>query len=583
MKKILFVVCLLLCLIFLFSVPVFSEGTVGGDCGNDGSAIQWSLDKQSGELIISGSGSMKNWSQLASSGDTAAPWRAYASSVKSARVEGNVTLGSYTFSTLKNLKSVTLDDSIRSLPVGAFYGCEALEIVVLPSSLTELGEKTFYGCKSLKTLDFAAGVAKIASDALYGCGSLETISVAEENSVFRSEANCLIEKTTSTLLRGSCNGAIPESIIAIADGAFSGCATLKTVIVPNTVRIMGYGAFAGCTAIESMQLPFVGDRRVMADGSVDGMSEADATAREKINGRLAYLFGESAVPTTIRSITLTDCETLEAEALINCSSLTSLTLPNSLLHIKDGALFGCSGIKEIELSDELVSIGKAAFASCASLETITLPDKVSSVGETAFFGCISLTKVSLGASVNSLGEGVFYSCPSIEELTVFADNAKYYSESNCIVEQDGKKLVVGCKNSVIPSDILVVGVGAFRNCNGLRSVVFPEGLIKIEEYAFENCIGLTEIHFPSSLQTVGSYAFAECTGIVTVKSISDISYGQSVFKNCISMQSDGMPIIDRVEKSLGCTGGFEIWLCLIAIVTAAAVGGVVLFVAKKRK
>ncbi len=583
MKKIIIALCLFLCLTSAFSVSVFSEGTVSGDCGNEGSSVVWSFDKGSGELLISGSGSMKNWSQLATSGDTAAPWRAYASSITSARVEGDITLGSYTFSTLKKLKSVTLDNGIRSLPVGAFYGCESLESVVLPSSLTEIEEKAFYGCKALGSLDLSASVAKIAADALYGCGGIKTITVDTENNVFRSEANCLIEKTTATLLRGSCNGEIPESVTAIAGGAFSGCSTLKTVVVPNTIRVMGYGAFANCTAIESMQLPFIGDRRVMADGSVDGMSDTDATAREKINGRLAYLFGESAVPTTVKSIVITDCETLEAEALVNCSNLTSLILPGGLKQIKDGALFGCSTLKEISLPSELVSIGKAAFASCTALETIALPDKVSSVGETAFFGCVSLTKVSFGSAIEELGEGAFYSCPALEELSVSADNVKYYSESNCVVERESKMLVIGCKNSVIPSDVLVIGVGAFRNCNGLKSVIFPEGLTEIKAYAFENCIGLTELTFPSSLRTIGDYAFAECTGIITVQAPSGILYGESVFKNCISMQSDNMPIIDRVEDMIGCGAAFELWLCLIALVAIAAVGAVIFFASKKRK
>ncbi len=358
--------------------------------------------------------------------------------------------------------------------------------------------------------------------------------------------------------------------------------SIKKVTVEKGVTSLSKGALEDCTAIERMTLPFVGDRRVAANGAVDGLTDAEAEKREKINGRLAYLFGESAIPATLKSLNITDCETIETEALANCTSLTELQLPENLKFIKDGAFFSCSGLSEVKLPAELTEIGKAAFAGCTKLTSVAIPDKVTAVGETAFFGCVALNEFSLGASVEALGEGILYSCSALEKLTVSTANKKFYSQNNCIVEKISKKLIIGCKSSVVPSNVLIIGEGAFRNCNGLEAVTLPDGLIAIEKYAFENCVGLTEIILPSSLKTVEDYAFAECRKITTVKAPSGVKYGEGVFKNCISMLSEDMPTFEKPMEEIGCNGLVGMWICLAAVVLLIVAGAVAL-VLKKRK
>ncbi len=571
MKKTIIAVFLCLALAAFLALSVSADDLAGGSCGESGSAVTWSLNKATGHLTISGKGSMKNWSKLATTGDTAAPWRAHADLIKTVEVKGVEELGSYAFSTLKSLTSVTLDDTVRTLPTGAFYECTSLVEVKLPSGLTEIGESAFYGCKSLSKLELPATLAKLASDALYGCGGLSEITVASGNTVFAAENNCLIEKTTATLLRGSLDGSIPNSVISIAAGAFSGNAALKTVLIPNSIQTIGRGAYAGCTALESMTLPFIGDRRA-------ALGETDD--REKINGRLAFIFGESSIPATLRSIVITDTEVIETEAFANCTSIEELTLPEKLKVIEDGAFFGCVKLSEIKLPSSLTEIGMAAFASCTSITKIELPNSVKAVGETAFLGCTSLTSFTVGASLTELGAGVLYSCPKLESLGVSDDNGVFYSENNCIIKRDGKVVVVGCRSSQLPADVLAIGEGAFRNCNGLTAIALPEGLVSIGDSAFEGCVGLTALEFPSSLTSVGSYAFAECSGLTTVKAHDGIIYGDSAFKNCTSMQSEGMPELERPVEDLGCASVTVIQLVMLISLAAAAFVAVVI---KKNK
>jgi hypothetical protein len=71
-----------------------------------------------------------------------------------------------------------------------------------------------------------------------------------------------------------------------------------------------------------------------------------------------------------------------------CTSLESITLPNSLTSIGPGAFSGCSSLTSITLPPHsLTSIGRGAFAGCTSLTSITLPNSLTSIGRGAFSGC----------------------------------------------------------------------------------------------------------------------------------------------------------------------------------------------------
>lgn len=148
----------------------------------------------------------------------------------------------------------------------------------------------------------------------------------------------------------------------------------------------------------------------------------------------------------------------------------------------------------------------SGIGSCTDTEIVILSvynDKpVTSIGNYAFFGCSVLTSVTIPDSVTSIGWGVFSGCNGIESLEVGVGNKKYHSANNCIIETDTKKLVVGCKASVIPSDgsITSIGSGAFDNCSGLTSVIIPDGVTSIGSGAFSGCSGLKTAFYKGSAE-----------------------------------------------------------------------------------
>ncbi len=80
-------------------------------------------------------------------------------------------------------------------------------------------------------------------------------------------------------------------------------------------------------------------------------------------------------------------------AFDNCSSLTSVTIPDSVTTIGEWAFGYCSSLTSVTIPDSVTSIGDYAFLDCHSLTSVTIPDSVTTIGDHVFYGCSSLTSV----------------------------------------------------------------------------------------------------------------------------------------------------------------------------------------------
>lgn len=113
----------------------------------------------------------------------------------------------------------------------------------------------------------------------------------------------------------------------------------------------------------------------------------------------------------------------------------------------------------------------------------------------------------------------FYFCSSIESIIVEEGNPKYRSESNCLIDIESEKLLLGCKNSIIPSDgsVTIIWRDAFNGCVGLIGIDIPNTILEIEYAAFSYCENLQSIHIPKSVRYISDYnVFMHCYNLSSI-------------------------------------------------------------------
>lgn len=128
-------------------------------------------------------------------------------------------------------------------------------------------------------------------------------------------------------------------------------------------------------------------------------------------------------------------------AFSHCTSLISITIPDSVISIDDEAFSWCDSLKSVTMGNSVTSIGYSAFESCYSLTSITIPNSVTSIGDEAFESCSNLTSITIPDSVTSIGDYAFYFCTSLK-------NVHYNGE-----ESDWKNVLVGSHNKNLTDNL----------------------------------------------------------------------------------------------------------------------------------
>ena len=288
-------------------------------------------------------------------------------------------------------------------------------------------------------------------------------------------------------------------------------------------RIVAYDYDKGEEVISGNIIYYTSSDGKIVEPFRDDYFGAEIISNTYENGRGAIVFDKDVIR-------------IGLDAFKNCSRLTSITIPDSVVEIETGAFYGCyhlqefkgryasydgnclvvdgmlaayaeasgteytipdnvtvigphvfdgfSDLSHIDIPDGVTTISYGAFQSCSSLTSILIPDSVTEIGDQAFLWCFDLTKVTMSNSLKRIGGFAFCSCP--------------------------------IKNISIPKSVETIGRGAFQYCSDLSVVTIGNGVKEILYEAFDGCYSLTNVTIPDSVTEIGNNAFSNCTSLVSV-------------------------------------------------------------------
>ena len=455
-------------------------------------------------------------------------------------VTDNVANMTYMFSRCSSLTELNLLDFVfRNVTdiSGMFRGCFNLERIYCKEDLSgvETGDNIFDGCGNLKggngTSFNENNIDKnyARPDVVGQPGYFSTVKENEKIIEFADatvKALCIANWDTdgdgelnygeAAAVKGRLGGVFSNNkeiisfnefeyftgVSTLGYEEFSGCSSLTSVIIPNSVTSLGFYAFQDCSSLTSIEIP----NTVISIESGAFRNCKGLTSIEIPNSVTTIYFG----------------------AFQNCSSLTSITIPNSVTGIGQLVFSGCDnlsslavelgntkydsrdncnaiietesntliiGCNKTKIPNSVVSIDSYSFQSCKGMTSIEIPNNVTRIGDSAFGSCSSLTSVTIPKNVINIGKNLFSGCENLSSIVVESGNTGYDSRNDCnaIIETESNTLIAGCNKTKIPNSVTKIGEWAFSGCNGLTSITIPNSVTSIGEYAFVGCFDLTEV------------------------------------------------------------------------------------------
>ncbi len=232
---------------------------------------------------------------------------------------------------------------------------------------------------------------------------------------------------------------IPASVTDIKNDAFYGCESITSVTIGAHVESIGSQAFMNCTGIKSVRVEnsgttiiteeyrghaFQGCQNVETAYGPAGIFTNDLCKSVKTAEITAGEFNNASFSgsTKLESITIGgEMKSVPVSFFRECTSLTTVKLPDTLEKIENCAFYGCSVLEEFSIPQTVNEIGSEAFTNCKALKSISLPDAIKKIGVNTFKGCEAIEEITIPALVEEIEDTAFEACKSLKKITLLGN------------------------------------------------------------------------------------------------------------------------------------------------------------------
>lgn len=319
------------------------------------------------------------------------------------KVYAVVSIGEKAFWDNDKLQSVTIEDGVLDIKMGAFYYCRYLRSVKLPATLKSVGSYAFWKSLSLSNIYIPASLTDLSANA-FSEGGMSAYEVSPDNPVYSSEDGIMFNKDKTELLHFPAKKqvesfSIPEKVEKIGELAFE-CNQLNEVIFHDKLLTIDDYAFFLCEKLAKADVP----------NSVEFVGES-AFSR-------CYNLKEAHIPEKLTAI---------PPGLFEYGyQLEKVNIPSTVTSIGNSAFRYCWKMNDLSLPEGLVEIGDEAFNGW-KMTSLVIPNSVTTIGKQAFDGCTELKSLVLGNSVSEIGQNAFYCNRELKEIDILSEDYNYVS------------------------------------------------------------------------------------------------------------------------------------------------------------
>ena len=416
-------------------------------------AIDFTYDAAAENINI---GKTVSYKGIAMTVNNIKPYTCYQNtSIKSADVSCNGSIGDYAFYGCGSLNNVTLSNN-GDIGISAFESSNIASTLVVKNT-GNIGEYAFRNITGSYTATISNS-GSIGNNAFRGCIGMISATIENNGSIGAYAFQDNKRMISATI----------ENNGSIGTYAFSGNTSLEKAILGDKVTSLGDYVFDGCSSLQSIDIP-------------NGITQM---------GRYAFR---------------------------DCSNMTSAKIGTGVTAINESTFSGCSALKDVQIGSNVRTIGDYVFSGCTSLPVINIPKAVTSIGNNTFSGCTALREVVMedraDDTVLSLGSNgsspMFASCPL--DKVYIGRNISYNKTSNYGYSPFYRN--TSLRSVTITDRETEVSENEFYGCTNLKEVKIGDGVTTIGSWAFSGCAAIDYFAFGSSVKTIGQEAFSDCTAM----------------------------------------------------------------------